>query len=77
MLKCLKNIHLQTGWNTKENIKGLLTWWGWCAPLDERGHSWEDVHWEIGLYASAGEWMLRMYDAGVIIAARWKEGQSR
>ena len=77
LLKCLKDIHLLTGWNTRENIKGLLAWWGWAAPLDERGQSWEDMHQGIGPYASAGEWMLRMYDAGVIMAARRREGQSR
>lgn len=69
LLQCLKDMHLQTGWNTREVIDGLLAWWGWAAPLDERGQSWSDIHEEIGPYASAGEWMLRMYDCGVIMKA--------
>ena len=77
LLKCLNDVHVQTGWNTKDNINGLLAWWGWAAPLNERGQTWNDVHQEIGPYASAGEWMLRMYDAGVIMAAARREGQSR
>lgn len=77
LLKCLKDIHVQTGWNTRENIQALLTWWGWAAPLNERGQNWTDVSQEIGPQASIEEWMMRMYDAGVIMAAARRDGRTR
>lgn len=77
LLRCLKDIHVQTGWNTRENIEALLTWWGWAAPLNERGQTWSDVSEEIGPQGSTGEWMMRMYDAGVILEAARRDGRTR
>ena len=77
LLQCLKDIHLQSGWTTQENINGLLAWWGWAAPLKDRGQTWQDVHKEIGPYQSPGEWMLSMYDAGVMMAAARRKRQSQ
>ncbi|KEF52421.1 uncharacterized protein A1O9_11662 [Exophiala aquamarina CBS 119918] len=74
LVKCFKDIHLRTGWNTHEMIDALLAWWGWSAPLNERGQSWTDVHEEIGPYASASEWMLRMFDCGVVMKAARMSG---
>lgn len=76
LLQCLKDLHVQTGWNTRDNIRGLLSWWGWAAPLNERSQSWSDVRQEIGPYASVGEWILRMYDTGVIMEAARRERQN-
>lgn len=77
LLKCLKDIHLRTGWNTHEVIDALLAWWGWSAPLNERGQSWTDVHQEIGPYASVSEWMLRMFDCGVVMKAARLSSQTQ
>jgi hypothetical protein len=66
LIKCLKDMHLQTGWNTSKIIDALLSWWGWAGPLQERGQGWDDVHQEIGPHASTAEWMLRMFDCAVI-----------
>jgi hypothetical protein len=62
LLQCLEDIREKTGWNTRENVKQLLDWWGWTVPLSERALRWMDVEQEIGCEMRAGEALMRMFE---------------
>ena len=57
-----KDIREKTGWNTRDNVKKLLDWWGWTVPLRKRGLRLMDVEEEIGCEMRAGEALMRMFE---------------
>ncbi|KAL1964357.1 hypothetical protein VTN77DRAFT_7042 [Rasamsonia byssochlamydoides] len=63
LLRCLEDIQAETGWNTRHNIDALLEWWGWAAPLRQRGQTWREVHEEIGPRQRIGDFLLRMFES--------------
>ena len=62
LLECLVDIQSRTGWNTQENVTGLLQWWGWAGVLLESGYEWRDVTEEIGEESTVGEELMRMFE---------------
>lgn len=62
LIQCLEDIRKKTGWNTRDNVKKLLDWWGWTVPLRERGLRLMDVEEEIGCEMRAGEALMRMFE---------------
>ena len=69
LIQCLEDIREKTGWNTRDNVKNLLDWWGWTVSLSERGLRWMDVEEEIGCEIRAGEALMRMFE--------WKSSEQR
>jgi hypothetical protein len=69
LIRCLEDIRQNTGWNTRDNVKKLLDWWGWTVQLRERGVRWMDVEEEIGCEMRAGEALMRMFE--------WKSPEQR
>ena len=61
LLGCLMDIQSRTGWNTRNNIIGLLEWWGWPSVLHESGLSWSNVAEEIGQESSPGQALMKMF----------------
>lgn len=62
LLECLIDIQSRTGWNTRDNVIGLLEWWGWAGVLIERGWEWRDVTEEIGEEYTPGQALMRMFE---------------
>ncbi|PMD53989.1 uncharacterized protein K444DRAFT_133250 [Hyaloscypha bicolor E] len=62
LLECLIDIQSRTGWNTRDNVNGLLEWWGWAGLLIERGWEWRDVTEEIGEEYMPGQALMRMFE---------------
>jgi hypothetical protein len=69
LIQCLEDIREKTGWNTRDNVRKLLDWWGWTVPLSERGMRWMDVQEEIGCEMRAGEALMRVFE--------WKASEQR
>lgn len=68
LIRCLDDIHILTGWNTLENMNGLLDRWGWSEPLRDLGQTWKDVKCEIGPYATPAEWLMSTFDNGTLVS---------
>jgi hypothetical protein len=62
LLKCLDDIKANTGWNTAENMRKLIQWWGWEDPLTKNGLEWTDVNAEIGPEIGTGEALMMMFE---------------
>ncbi|KAF8243904.1 hypothetical protein K440DRAFT_31941 [Wilcoxina mikolae CBS 423.85] len=57
LVKCLHDIHVRTGWNTRGNVEGLLEWWGWGREC-----AWREVQEEVGYHETTGECFLRAFE---------------
>jgi hypothetical protein len=62
LLGCLIDIQSKTGWNTRDNVAGLLEWWGWAGVLFERGWNWRDVMEEIGEESTPGQALMKIFE---------------
>lgn len=62
VLECLVDIQSRTGWNTRDNVTGLLEWWGWAPILYETHKEWRDVIEDIGEGCSPGQMLMRMFE---------------
>jgi len=63
LLRCLEDIHVNTGWNTRQNIQNMLDWWEWNPVLLHQGlRSWKNAPAEDLPNGNIKEQLLRFFN---------------